>query len=80
MLKLGGDLLYSLLLLPLSYTVSVEATIFVQSILLSSNVVGIPLDDNLRGELACTIAEESCSLCNNDTNKTECPEWTGASM
>jgi len=54
-----------------------SGTIFVQSILLSSNVVDIPLDDQLRGELACTVAQGSCSFCNNEISKPECPEWTG---
>jgi hypothetical protein len=51
------------------------ASIFVQSILQSSNVVDIPLDDQLRGELACTIAASSCSYCDVE-GKRECPEWT----
>ena len=51
------------------------ATIFVQSILLSSNIVDVDIDDQLRGELACSIAQSSCSFCYNEDGKRECPEW-----
>jgi len=55
---------------------AIEGTIFVQSILLSTNVVDIPMDDQRRGELACSIAEGSCSYCNDEDAEQICPEWT----
>jgi hypothetical protein len=57
-------------------TLLLLATIFVQSILLSSSIVNIPVNNKLRGEIACLIAAPTCSFCNNDVGQTECPEWT----
>lgn len=62
--------------LTLTLSFHLEATVFVQSILLSSNVVDIPMDDELRGDLACSVAEGSCSFCDAEAAEEKCPEWT----
>jgi hypothetical protein len=55
------------------------AAVFVGSVLVSIDLVDVPLSNTTRGRAACTIdTAQSCSYCGNRIGIPECPEWTEA--
>lgn len=52
------------------------AALFVGCVLLSTRYVDSTMNDQLRGNLACSISAGSCSDCDNDEGLPQCPQWT----
>jgi hypothetical protein len=44
--------------------------------LISIDAVDQDIDDKSRGQIACSISAATCSFCDNDKGKPECPEWS----
>jgi hypothetical protein len=54
---------------------SIGAT-FAYCIFTSVSVVDQNIDNQTRGEIACTISAITCSSCDNNKGEQECPEWS----
>jgi hypothetical protein len=53
------------------------ACVFTGSVLMTTNLVKVPLSDGQRGRSACAIdTAQSCTYCGNRIGIPECPEWT----
>lgn len=52
------------------------AVLFVGCVLLSTSYVDNTMNDELRGNLACSISAGSCSDCDNDEGLPQCPQWS----
>ena len=55
----------------------IQAGVFAGSVLVSTDLVDVPLSEANRGRGACAIdTAQSCSYCGNRIGIPECPEWT----
>jgi hypothetical protein len=75
--KRNKSLLALLFILIMLLTVFAVSTLFIVSIVFSTNIASIPLKDSERGQFACAIdSGSSCTNCGNDEGLRECPEWS----
>jgi hypothetical protein len=66
-----------LLIIMMAANVVMLATIFVASILFSASLINSPIDENQRGEVACSVDRNAtCTLCDALILSNRCPEWS----
>lgn len=59
------------------FSPSCTGAIFIVSLLVTIEIVKVPLSDEERGDAACSIDNAgTCSFCGSRVGKRECPEWT----